>query len=115
MSNTAETSVLGRLSNDLASAVETAGAFTVTVSARRRMPATGVIWSNDLIVTSNHVVERDDDIKVGLPDGRTIDATLVGRDQGSDLALLRSSVADLNAARRSDSDAKPGHLVLAIG
>ena len=54
-----DSSVLGRLSNDLAAAVERAGAGTVTVNGRRRLPATGIIWDADgTIVTANHVVER---------------------------------------------------------
>jgi S1-C subfamily serine protease len=111
-----DTSVLGRLSNDLAGAVESAGQATVTVNARRRMPATGIVWNSEgLIVTSNHVVERDDDITVGLPDGRTEPATLLGRDPGSDLAILKIEASDLTPAPRTDTEVKPGHLVLAIG
>jgi S1-C subfamily serine protease len=116
MSDTLETSVLGRLSNDLANAVATAGASAVTVNARRRMPATGIVWSADgLIVTANHVVERDDEITVGLADGRTLPARLLGRDQGSDLALLKVDAGDLSPATRAEGEVKPGHLVLAIG
>jgi serine protease Do len=116
MSETLESSILGRLSNDLAGAVEAAGASTVTVNARRRMPATGIVWSDEgLIVTANHVVERDDEITIGLPDGRTVDAKLTGRDPGSDLALLKIEASELTAAPRTDREIKPGHLVLAIG
>lgn len=110
------TSVLAQLSDDLASAVERAGASVVTVNARRRMPATGVVWSADgLIVTANHVVERDEEISVGLPDGRDLPAKLLGRDPGTDLALLEVEASDLTAAARADSPAKVGHFVLAIG
>ena len=110
--------VLAQLSDDLADAVERAGAGTVTVNARRRMPASGIVWTADgLIVTANHVVERDDDITIDLPDGRSVPATVVGRDQGSDIALLRSEATDLPVAPRAESAAdalKPGHLVLAV-
>jgi S1-C subfamily serine protease len=114
--NAAETGVLGRLSDELAEAVERAGAGTVTVFARQRLPATGIIWSEDgLIVTANHVVEQSDDIKVGLPDGRTVAATLSGRDAGSDIALLKADATDLTPPARSDTDVRPGNLVLAVG
>lgn len=116
MTDLSTTSVLGQLSNDLAEAVEHAGAATVTVNARQRMAATGIVWTGDgLIVTANHVVERDEEITVGLPDGRTVDAKLVGRDPGSDIALLRIDAGDLTAAPRHDGAVKPGNLVLAIG
>jgi S1-C subfamily serine protease len=116
MSDNLESNILGRLSNDLATAVETAGAATVTVNARRRLPATGIVWNADgLVVTANHVVERDDDITIGLPDGRTVPATLVGRDSGSDLALLKIDAGELTAAPRAEEEVRPGHLVLAVG
>jgi S1-C subfamily serine protease len=114
--NAVEAGVLGRLSDELAGAVERAGAGTVTVYGRQRMPATGIIWSEDgAIVTANHVVEQNEDIKIGLPDGRNVPATLIGRDAGSDLALLKVDVSDLTPAARSDAEVRPGNLVLAIG
>jgi S1-C subfamily serine protease len=116
MSDTINTSVLARLSTDLADAVETAGHSTVTVNARRRMPATGIVWNADgLIVTANHVVERDDEITIGTPDGRTVPAWLAGRDPGSDLAILKVEATDLTPPTRSAGAIRPGHLVLAIG
>jgi len=107
---------LARLSDDLAAAVELAGAGVVTVNARRRMPASGIVWTEDgLIVTANHVVERDEDITVGLPDGRDVAALLVGRDPGRDLALLKAEASDLTPAPRTEATAKIGHFVLAVG
>ena len=54
------------------------------------MPASGIVWSESgLIVTASHVVERDEDITVNLGDGNTRAVTLIGRDQGSDIALLQ--------------------------
>lgn len=109
-------SLLSSLSNDLANAVERGAAATVTVNARRRLPASGIVWTADgLVVTANHVVERDDDITVGLPDGRTAKATVVGRDAGSDIAVLRLDATDVAAGVQSAEEIKPGHLVLAIG
>ena len=111
------TSTLAQVSDELATAVERAGASTVMVSARRRIPASGVVWSDDgLIVTSDHVLEREEEITVGLPDGNEAEAQLVGRDPGSDLAVLRVSAQGLSAAERAPEDAtKVGHFVLAVG
>jgi S1-C subfamily serine protease len=84
------TSALADLSDALAAAVEKAGASTVLVNARRRFPASGIIWSADgVIVTSDHVIERDDDITITLADGRELKATIAGRDPGSDIAVLK--------------------------
>jgi len=101
-------------SNGLTSAVEKAGASTILVDARKRYPASGIAYAEDLILTADHVVTREDDIKAGLPDGKTLTATLAGRDPGSDLALLRLTEKALSPAKTSD-DVKVGQLVLALG
>jgi S1-C subfamily serine protease len=109
--------VLETLSNDLASAVSTAGQSIVRVEARRRQSATGVVWSADgLIITTHHVVERDDNIRVGLPDGTTVNAALVGRDPTTDIAILRAEASGLTPATWAALESvKVGHLVLAVG
>jgi S1-C subfamily serine protease len=112
--------LLQRLSDELAGAVQAAGAATVRVNARRRLPATGIVWASDAqgatIVSANHVVERDDEITVVTHDGKELAAKLVGRDPGSDLAVLRVEGAALAPATRAGlEDAKVGALVLALG
>lgn len=101
-------------SEGLSTAVEKAGASTILVDARKRYPASGIAYAEDLILTADHVVTREENIKVLLPDGRTLDATIAGRDPGSDLALLRLSEKALAPAKTSDN-VKVGQLVLALG
>ena len=100
-------------SKGLTSAVEQAGAGTVLVDARKRYPASGIAYADDLVLTADHVVTRDD-IKVTLPDGKTLTATVAGRDPGSDLALLRLAEKALKPAKTTN-DVKVGQLVLALG
>jgi S1-C subfamily serine protease len=108
--------VLSSLSDALAGTVETVGKSVVRVEGRRRQPASGIVWSPDgLIVTANHVVTRDEGVRVGLPNGETVEASLVGRDPTTDIAVLRAS-GDLTAATwASDGDIRVGHMVLALG
>src|SRR5215216_2330699 len=101
-------------SNGLTAAVEKAGASTILVDARKRYPASGIAYAADLVLTADHVVTREDDIKVLLPDGRSVSATIAGRDPGSDLAVLRLAERALSPAKTSD-DVKVGQLVLALG
>ena len=110
-------SVLQTLSNDLANVVDTAGQSIVRVEARRRLSASGVVWSADgIIVTSHHVVEREDDIQIGLSDGSTVSASLMGRDPTTDLAVLKTEATDLAPATWVATDELAvGHLVLALG
>jgi S1-C subfamily serine protease len=105
---------LQEFSDALAAAVETAGKSTVTVDARGRIPATGVAWSADgEILTADHVVQRDENLNITLPDGSTHSARLVGRDPSSDLALLKIEASGLVVP--TWTEIKVGHLVLALG
>jgi S1-C subfamily serine protease len=83
------------------------------------LPATGIVWSSDAsgstIVTASHVVERDEDITITSADGQTHPATLLGRDDGSDIAVLQVAGVQLTPAPRNGSDVKVGQLVLALG
>jgi S1-C subfamily serine protease len=110
---------LVNLSEALAGAVETAGASVVRVEGRRRLPASGIVWSSDgVIVTAHHVVEQDENIGIGLPDGKTATAKLVGRDPTTDISVLRASgeVRDLAPATWEAAEGlRVGHLVLALG
>jgi len=108
------TNPLTDFSNGLASAVEMGGASTILVDARKRYPASGIAYAADLVLTADHVVTREEDAKVLLPNGKSLKATLAGRDPGSDLALLRLSEKALNPAKTSDN-VKVGQLVLALG
>lgn len=77
----------------------------------------GVIISADgYIVTNNHVVDGADELKVTLNDQREFEATLVGTDPNTDIALLKIEAKDLPAVVFGESDAlKLGQWVLAVG
>lgn len=110
------TTFLQQLSDGLADAVARAGQSIVRVEARRRLPASGIAWSTDgLILTAHHVVEATEGIRVGLPGGETVTASVIGRDPTTDLALLRTP-AHLTLPTWLEPDGlRVGHLVLAAG
>ena len=109
--------VLPDLSEALADAVVSAADGLVRVEGRDRLPATGIIWDAEgLIVTSHHVLERDENIKVGFQDGESVSAELIGRDPSTDLALLRTSKQGLKAPDWADPESlRVGHFALALG
>jgi S1-C subfamily serine protease len=111
------TNALESLSDALAGAVETAGPSIVRVEGRRRLPASGVVFAADgIIVTAHHVLEQDENIGIGLADGRTVSATVVGRDPTTDVALLRAPLSGLPVATWAGADTlHVGHLALALG
>src|SRR5690606_37732450 len=84
------TNALQNLSNEITTIIEAVSPAIVRVEGRRRLGSTGVVWSGEgIVVTAHHTLERDEDIQIGLIDGRVIPATLVGRDPRTDLAVLR--------------------------
>lgn len=109
--------VLTDVSADLAAVVKAASPTVVRVEGRRRMPATGIVWSADgLILTANHVVRADEGIGVGFEDGRILEATLRGRDRSTDLALLQVEATDLAALPiASEDEMAIGQFVVALG
>ena len=109
-------SAIVALSNNLADAVERAGATVVGINARQRMSSSGVHWKQGVIVTADHTIRREDEITVTLPDNRTVSATLAGRDASTDLAVLKLEGTDFPVAVIGDVDSlKVGNLVLALG
>ena len=102
-------------SDAMAAAVERAGAATVLVDARRRHPASGIVYASDLVLTADHVIEREEEIRLLLADGTEHAASLAGRDAGSDLALLRLKKGGLTAAESASEDGRVGQLALALG
>ena len=106
---------LVKFSEAMADAVAKAGAATVLVNARHRMPASGIVYAPDWVVTANHVVEVDEGITVLLEDGTEIGASVSGRDPTTDLAVLHLVRAASVAAEPVTQEARIGQLVLALG
>lgn len=107
--------IFTELSDAMANAAEQAGKSTVLVDARRRIPASGIAFANDMILTADHVVEKEEDIRVLLGDGSELTARLAGRDPGTDLAVLKLSSAGATPAQVGKVPARVGQFVLAIG
>ena len=106
--------VLVELSDALADAAELAGKSTVLVNARRRMPASGIIYASDLVLTAEHVIEKDEDISVVLADGTEVPAKIAGRDAGTDLAVLKLERAAGTVGEMTKSPARLGQIALAL-
>jgi S1-C subfamily serine protease len=80
------------------------------------LAASGIVWSADgLIVTAHHTVQKEEGLQVGLPDGQSVAATLVGRDPTTDLAVLRAEAKNLTPLTPATDSMQVGHLVLALG
>jgi len=109
-------SVMETLSSELASIAERTSGTVVGVHAGGRMPTSGIEWRKGIVVTADHAIRREAEIKVIGADGKTVSATLAGRDSSTDLAVLKivesgNAVADLGES----TGLKLGQMVLALG
>jgi serine protease Do len=104
-----------QLSDELAAIVETAGKSVVAIYGGGRLPSSGVHWKTGLIVTAEHSLRRDEDLKIGLPGGQTVPAEFAGRDPGSDLALLKFDAGDLPVIAAAASQPRTGDIIVAVG
>lgn len=109
-------SSLVSLSNELAKLVEEFQPHVVAVHGRAHYPSSGVLWRPGVIVTADHTVTEDEDIQVTLPSGKRVDATLAGRDSGTDIAVLKVEGLGATATPAAGTEAaKVGELALVIG
>jgi S1-C subfamily serine protease len=107
---------LQNLSNELAGAVERTAAGVVAVHARPRINSSGIVWRQNLILTSSEGVRFEEGIKIVFADGRRAEARLRGSDPGTDLALLETDTGNIQPFEfASDDHLKTGQLVLAVG
>lgn len=109
---------LQEFSNAAAAAVEKASKAIVAVNARRHALSAGIHWRPGIIVTANHTVRRDEEVSILLPDGHTVDGSVVGRDTSTDIALLKigEPLAGLASPELGDlSRLKVGNIALAVG
>ncbi|MBZ5601179.1 MAG: S1C family serine protease [Acidobacteriia bacterium] len=104
-----------QLSDEVAAIVESAGKSVVAIYGGGRIPSSGVHWKPGFIVTAEHSLRRDEDLKIGLPDGKIVAAELAGRDPGSDLALLKFDAGDVPVIVTTNAAPRTGDLIVAVG
>jgi len=109
------TSPLVALSSEIADAVERAAPSVVGIDAGRRS-ASGIVWDEHHIVTADHAIVDEDEIDVIVDPDRKYRATLVGRDDASDIALVRVEAALPAPAPRTgfETGLRVGNLTLAL-
>lgn len=109
-------SPLVALSNELAALTEKIAPSVVAIHGRRHTHSSGVQWRKDLIVTAEHTLRLDEDITVTLSKNESRKAKLVGRDPGTDLALLRVEGLTTPPVEPGDaSKLRAGDLSLVVG
>lgn len=78
--------------------------------------ASGSVWSEDLVITALHAIGQAESLGVTLPDGRELSGAVIGRDPGTDLAVIRVEESALTPLIWDDGDSvRVGHLVTPLG
>lgn len=109
-----QSDILAQLSKALAARTAAArdAVTAIRISSTRHL--TGTTWRSDLIVASEQSLPKRDKFDVVLPGGAGTEATLVGRDAGTNIALLRLA-QPARETHASSATAEAGALVLAFG
>jgi S1-C subfamily serine protease len=106
-------------SNELADAVERAGASVIAVLEGGREGVSGTLWRDGLAITAEHTIRGLDEVTVLLPSGSKAKARVSGRDHGTDIAILQIPDSDPgglpSAAIADESQTRVGEVILAIG
>jgi serine protease DegQ len=107
------TNDLTTFSNQLADAVDAAAPAIVQVQGRRR-PASGLVYADNVVVTTVRALGRGDRPQVRRHDGRTLDADLAGWDPTTSLAVLRVADLDTPPIAVAAAPVRVGHIALAV-
>jgi S1-C subfamily serine protease len=103
---------LSDFSNQIADAIAAAGQSVVQVHGRRQ-PASGVVHSTDVIVTTTRAIGAEDGLTVRTPDGREVQAEFAGWDPATNLVTLRAPGLNIQPIAVAPQP-RVGHVALAI-
>ena len=106
--------LLGELSRAIANRAVAAQAMLAAIRTADGRHSTGTLWRGDLLVASEHALPKADEYQVVVPDGSTVAAQPAGRDNGTNVALLRLPQV-VGATSPVIEQASPGALALAFG
>jgi S1-C subfamily serine protease len=107
------TDLLTTFSDQLANAVAAAAPSVVQVQGRRR-PASGLVYADNVVLTTVRALGREDHPRVRRHDGEVLEGELAGWDPTTSLAVLRVAGLNTPALAPANAPARAGHLALAI-
>ena len=107
------TNLMATFSNQLADAVDLAAPSVVQVQGRRR-PASGLVYADEVVLTTVGALGREDGLRVRRHDGQTLEAELAGWDPTTSLAVLRVAGLQAKAIVPAAAAARVGHLAIAV-
>jgi len=105
------------LSDQFSAISQEAGKFVVAVHGGHRIGASGILWRPELVVTSSHALRHTEGIEVAFGAKSSLKTRFLGRDSGTDLAVLRldGAVSEAPAQSYDGAGLRVGQFVLAVG
>lgn len=108
-------SPLSALSREITRLAEGSARGVVSLNTRGGFPTSGTVWEDGYIVAADHVLHGEEGIVVTFDGGSDKPAEIVGRDSGTDIAVLKCETGDCAFAETlNTTDIKPGMLALAL-
>ena len=107
---------LAGFSEEIENLVETVAKGVVAVRAAAYRVVSGVCLSEELVALPDHELKRKDSVPIVLRDGTQANATILGRDQSVDVAVLRTEPGVLKALATANPETiRPGMLAAVVG
>jgi len=108
--------IWSELSNELEKTVQGVGRSVITVQAEGSRTVSGIVLDEHAIVTTASAIGESETIRAWISPDRQIDASVIGRDRGTDIALLKpDEQVGSPAVFAEDPKLGVGQFVLAIG
>ena len=96
--------------------VDQAGAFVVAVKPAAYRVASGVIIAEDLVAVNSHALRREGNIPVHLPEGESVEASILGRDPSVDVAILQITGGKMSFVKPEEEALhRAGALAVVVG
>lgn len=106
---------LAAFSDAVAGIAEQAAPITANFAAGHGRTATAFHWGDGFYVAAEESVEPDEELRLALASGETVNAELIGRDPSTGIALLKSASATVAPVLDKAGLVRPGHLIVAAG
>ena len=105
--------LLSNFSNQLAEVIDAVSPAVVQIQGQRR-PASGLVYAENVVITTVRALGRGDSPHVRRHDGRVFEAELAGWDPATSLAVLRVADLGVRPISPATSPARVGHLAIAV-
>jgi S1-C subfamily serine protease len=110
----AEQKLIEQLSNEISSAIESISKSVVLVQGRR-FPSSGIVWQENLVITTDHSLPRSEEVQIQIASGEVIQGNIVGRDPSIDVAFLKTTAKLETAPIETNANLKTGQFAIALG